>query len=152
MRACGIRPQDGIRHFSECAVSAFADAGLRKMLKGLKELERLLDYEVRCSKRCRRCISLVVVTATSTSVNLRALLGHVLRESDELFERPPHGMILMGDTDREGALRAIERYKKAYSAQMDLRFGVASFPEDGETVRELLDAGERSLPLIDHNI
>lgn len=104
------------------------------------ELETLLDYEVRGSARYRRSMSLVMVVPVNSSIRLRELLGPVLRDSDELFELRSKAVILMGETDRDGALVAIRRYKGACGGEIDLLFALACFPDDGCNGRELLEA------------
>jgi len=52
-------------------------------------LESLVDYELRCSKRYRRSVSLVMVLAVNVSVDLKTLLQPTKRESDEFFVEVP---------------------------------------------------------------
>jgi hypothetical protein len=86
-------------------------------------LEFMLDYELRCSKRYRRPVSLVMVLPVNAPIKLREFLGPILRESDQLFEIHDHAAILVGESDREGALAAIGRYKKEGDEEINLRFG-----------------------------
>jgi hypothetical protein len=120
-------------------------AASSSMLDESAQLEFMLDYELRSSKRYRRPVSLVMVRPLNAPIKLRHLLGPTLRESDQLFEIHDHAAILMGETDREGALAAIARYKEACEGEIDLRFAVASFPEDGSTVHELLATARQRL-------
>jgi hypothetical protein len=109
------------------------------------ELEALLDYEIRGSMRYRRPMSLVLVAPVRSRVNLRELLGPILRASDKLFQIGGHAAILMGETDRDGALTAIRRYKEACNDEIDLRFALASFPDDGTNAQELIATARRRL-------
>jgi len=115
------------------------------MSYGKIELESLLDYELRSSVRYRRPVSLVMAATINPDANLKELLGSTLRESDELFETGDDAIILMGETDCDGALAAIERYKGNFNSETDLCFAVASFPEDASTVLKLLACVRRRL-------
>jgi len=109
------------------------------------ELEWLLDYELRSSMRYGRAVSLVMVSAINPNADLKELLRPILRESDELFETGDDATILMGHTDCDEALAAIRRYKGDPNLEMGLCFAVASFPDDGRTVQELLTSVRRRL-------
>jgi hypothetical protein len=105
-----------------------------------RELESLLDYEVRSSTRNRRFASLVVVASRNGSVTLANLPRSTIRESDEVFKWEADKVILMGETDKVGALEAVKRYQLNCTDSIDLRFAVSSYPEDGQTASALLRA------------
>lgn len=119
--------------------------GLLRMTGESVDLESLLDYELRCSKRYRRPICLLMIAAVNTDISVKSLLDATIRQSDELFELREYAAILMGETDPDGALTAISRHKEAYGKDVDLRFGLASFPKDGSSVADLLAAAHRRL-------
>ena len=103
-------------------------------------LEELLDYEIRCSSRYRRFVSIVMVAnGNGANVDLKHLLGEHVRSSDSYFEFKNASAILMGETDINGSLQAVDRYKSNYSSEIDLRFAVASYPNDGQSTLEILD-------------
>jgi len=108
-------------------------------------LEPILDYELRCSVRYHRSLSLVMVAPVKGNVDLNDLLWPILRDSDELCTFEGRAVVLMGQTGRDGALAAIDRYKTHCHEGIDLRFGVACFPEDACTARELLGIVRRRL-------
>jgi len=109
------------------------------------ELEPVLDYELRCSVRYHRSVSLVMVAQAKGNVDVSDLLWPILRDSDELCTFEGRAVVLMGQTGRHGALAAIERYKAHCQEGIDLRFAVACFPEDACTARELLGIVRRRL-------
>lgn len=116
------------------------------MANGPLDLESLVDYELRCSRRYNRPVSLVMVDASELAMeDLRGLLGRVIRGSDQFLELGARGVILMGETTREGALSAIRRYKESCGSEIDVRFGVACFPEDASSTEELLTVARRRL-------
>ena len=103
-------------------------------------LEELLDYEIRNSSRYRRFVSIVMVAnGNGANVELKKILGEHVRNSDSYFEFKNASAILMGETDVSGSLKAVQRYKSNYSSDIDLRFAVASYPNDGQSTLEILD-------------
>jgi hypothetical protein len=112
------------------------------------DLEWLLDYELRSAVRYRRFVSVILVAYGDGNGrrNPRGLIGdNLLRASDEFFELNGDCAIVMGETDRIGALAAIERLKRLCNGESDLRFAVISFPLDGHIARELLSTAHRRL-------
>jgi hypothetical protein len=134
-----------LRKGAERRGSPTTTAWSREMQDETLELECLLDYELRCSERYRRPLSLVTVVPMNTRINPRSLLFPALRGSDQLFEVHGHAAILMSETNCQGALAAIGRYSKMCEGEIDLRFAVVSYPEDGGTVRELLATAQQRL-------
>jgi len=115
------------------------------MAPGLLDLESLVDYEVRSSTRYRRYFSLLLIVPVGSHVNVREMLLEIFRTSDEFFEFRSRYAILMGETNSEGALAAVDRYRGACDNQIDLRFAVASFPVDGQTTSEIVTKVQRRL-------
>lgn len=112
--------------------------------RGSAELEWLLDYELGLALRYQRNVSLVLLTEARGRLHLGVLEG-IMRRSDELFRLRSDAAILMSDTTKSGALKAIERFETACLGQYDLRFAVASFPGDGRLTGALLNAVHRRL-------
>jgi hypothetical protein len=107
-------------------------------------LKRLLQYELRCAERYRRFVSLVMVgSADTVEVNLNQLLEGTVRSSDEMTIWDSAAAILMAETDAEGAMAAIDRFKRKYEPAVDLRFGVVTFPDDGGGADSLLSIASR---------
>lgn len=116
------------------------------MASQVLDLQSLLDYEVRSSKRYRRSFSLVLMAQVDGRVECIRSLKSTVRESDQLSELAGRiATVLMGETDFNGALAAVSRYKEACGDGVDLRFAVVSFPEDGTTAQHLLEAAHRRL-------
>jgi hypothetical protein len=109
------------------------------------EFASLLDYELRSSIRYRRPVSLVSIGRVGTRVDLRKLLETAFRDSDELFELGGGATIIMGQTDRDGAVAAVNRYKQLCTEEIDLRFAVACFPDDGHNAQDLIASLHRRL-------
>lgn len=110
-------------------------------------LQRLLQYELRSAERYRRYVSIVMVKTGDTVEQFRQLLSDTIRDSDELEPLGDGAAILMGDTDTDGALCAIGRYKQRCGDQLDMRFAIATFPADGREADGLLQAAARRLAL-----
>lgn len=112
----------------------------------ISDLEQLLDYELRCAKRYRRFVSIVIIAATNGFGNLReALAEDSVRDCDQFFELENGSAILMTETDSAGAMAALERCRLDLGGDSSLRFAVVSFPFDGHTAAELLAAATRRL-------
>lgn len=108
-------------------------------------LEWMLDYEVRSSTRYDRDLAIVMMTTTDGKSVPQCVLGETLRGSDEFFNLEGSSAVLMGETNQEGALSAVERFGFCCDGSYDLRFSIASFPVDGDTAAELLSACNRRL-------
>lgn len=122
---------------------------MKRIRLGASELERLLDYELRCAKRYRRFVSIVVVTSANGCAKLakiaETLDDDVVRDCDQFFELENGSAILMTETDSAGAIAALERCQTAADRDHDLRSAVVSFPFDGHTAAELLAVAHRRL-------
>lgn len=112
--------------------------------RGSTELEWLLDYELCLALRHQRDVSLVLITDNRGDLNLGVLEG-LIRRSDELFLFKSDAAILMSETAKSGALKAVERFRKACLGQFDLRFAVATYPGDGRLTGVLLNSVHRRL-------
>ena len=107
-------------------------------------LDWTVEHELQCSRRYRRFLTVVGAECLDTDTKLKELLGEILRGSDEIIELNSKGVtVVMAETDRQGALRAIERYHDRFNGAFDIRFGVATFPVDA-CDRETLMARARS--------
>ncbi len=106
---------------------------------------RLLEYELLAAERYRRFVSLVMVTSQNDLEGLRALLGEHVRDSDVMSNFDHSVAVLMGETDGTGALSAIDRFRKSFDSQIDMRFSVVTYPSDGGKAESLMDAAYRRL-------
>ena len=68
---------------------------------------------------------------------LKEALCDSLRDSDFITEFRGCINILMSETDKEDALLAIKRFETKQSFLDELRFSIASFPEDGTTYQDI---------------
>ncbi len=114
-----------------------------KMTKGQADLEWLLDYEVRSSVRYRRFLSIVLAACIGGRNAKELAWSNTLRESDARFEVEDGIAIVMGETDRLGALVAVERLRRRCGEGADVRFAVVSFPVDGYIASDLLATAYR---------
>ena len=112
------------------------------------DLEWLLDYELTQSARHRRFVSLVMLSANGSTGKIEPMLNGALRDSDVLFSLDHAVAVLMGETERAGAINAIKRYREAIGESLDVQYAVASFPDDGKATTELLDKayGQLAMP------
>ena len=109
------------------------------------DLDFVVDYEIRSARRYQRFVSMVLVGHETPNEKFHSIFPDVIRDSDECFCTDHGAFVLMGETDGSGALIAIDRYKQFFEGSVDLRFGVASFPFDGNTADELISAAQRRL-------
>lgn len=101
------------------------------------EFHSMAEQEVRSSERYRRFFSFVLMTSEDESMVLKEALVDSLRDSDFFTEFRGCINILMSETDKEDALRAIKRFGMKQSCMEDLRFSIASFPADGTTYQDI---------------
>jgi hypothetical protein len=111
----------------------------------MNTLEWLLDYELKQSVRHRRYLSLVILSPDKDSKKLKKVLEDSFRCTDPVFSVNGTLVVLMGETDKNGAVRAVERYQKTVNGSMDVRYSVASFPEDAKEAEKLMHAAYRRL-------
>ena len=113
----------------------------------------MLDYEVQASKRYRRFVSLVMMNVKSTDVGpknpkwLGTLHEEMFRSTDLVFPIDPNGTtaVVMGETECQGALRAVERFQERYNGALVVHSSIASYPADGLTSKDLFTVAERRL-------
>ncbi|MBX7257243.1 MAG: hypothetical protein K1Y02_12840 [Candidatus Hydrogenedentes bacterium] len=95
--------------------------------------DRVVNYAIRVADRYQRNVTLVMLSAGQDGARARKLLAQCARSCDEVMEFHACAAVLMGETDEEGALHATERYKRVHGSKEDMRFGMASFPKDGQS-------------------
>lgn len=109
-------------------------------------LPKVLQYEVSVAERYCRFVSLVMIASSDDMRRVQEMLQSTLRSSDVLGEHEGAAMVLMSETDGKGALTAIERYKeRGRDMVSDLRFSVATFPQDDGGAPGLIKAAKRRL-------
>ena len=107
-------------------------------------LQDVLTYELSCAERYRRFVSLVMVAGTNPDGSVRRILADKIRNSDLLAEKNSYLVILMSETDQNGAQIAIDRYR-SYGENNELWFSVVTFPQDSGTAETLVEVAERRL-------
>ena len=111
----------------------------------LPNLDWLLDYEIQLSSRYRRFLSLVLVGAEVTTLELNQVLSGTIRSSDVCFPEAQGLSVVMGETESSDAVQAIQRYNNAVNGSLALHHAVATYPADGATSSELKAAAARRL-------
>ena len=107
-------------------------------------LEQLLDYEICAAQRYRRFVSLVLMQSLNgDSPKFRGFLADTVRGCDQLFELADGNYIVMTETPQQGAMTAAKRCKQSFNEMFHdvrWRFGVATYPADGENSSQLIAA------------
>lgn len=88
-----------------------------------------------------------MLSANGSTGKIEPMLNGALRDSDVFFSMDHAVAVLMGETERTGALEAIERYRKTIGEAIDVQYAVASFPDDGKVTDELIDTAHRRLKI-----
>jgi len=112
--------------------------------------DRVLSYAVRVSERYQRNLSLVMLSGENGDADVSNVFTPHLRRSDELLEFRDCAAVLMGETNGAGAKLAVERFKKECNSKVDVRYAIASFPEDGEVAGKLFISARRRLDVARH--
>ena len=108
-------------------------------------LRQLLQYELYGAQRHRRFVSMVMVTTEEGISGLRSFLGTHIRDSDVIADFDSSIAVLMGETDIQSAMIAVDRYKGFFESQLDLRFSVVTYPSDGGKAENLIKMAYRRL-------
>ena len=104
-----------------------------------------MNYEILSCMRYRRFASVIMLASENPECQLDSILEETIRNSDEFFALPVGYAVVMGETGKDGALHAVERYKENARGACDLRFGIATYPVDGRSASELLETARRRL-------
>ena len=99
-------------------------------------LQEVLEYELACAERYRRFVSLVMVKEGEKGARLEHILADKVRDSDLLGEKDSNYLILMSETDRNGARSAISRYIDRDGEVHDFRFALVTYPNDSGSATE----------------
>ena len=129
MRGSDTRDRGGVRH-----VDGTVDL-----------LQEVLEYELACAERYRRFVSLVMVKEGEKGAQLEHILADKVRDSDLLAEKNSNFLILMSETDRNGARSAISRFVDRDGEVHDFRFALVTYPNDSGSAKALMEAAERRL-------
>jgi len=88
-----------------------------------------------------------IVTDQIIAAGLGGVVGRELRRNDLLIDHQRRGYLVVSpETGREGVVRMVERIDDAvrHELGLELRCGIAVFPEDGLTFEDLLDEADRN--------
>lgn len=114
--------------------------GTEMLMRGVAELEWVLDHELLLAERYRRFVSVAMIKSHAP-IPQSQLLGNTIRDSDVYFKfSDTFGAVLMSETDCSGALKAIDRYKENCHENVDMRFSIASYPKDHQSAPKFLSA------------
>ena len=108
-------------------------------------LLRLFDFELRLSDRYKRYLSLTMIASGNGPVSISRTIEDTVRISDELADVDGTATLLMPETDTQGAITAIRRFKTKCNNIIDLRFAVVTFPTDGRYAGALVDKAVQRL-------
>ncbi len=115
------------------------------MTNGTLELHWLLSHEVRAASRYRRFVSLVMMAAGGKMEKGWKFLEDNIRESDLLFDMGSYSAVVMTETDKQGALKAVDRFAKLLDDTKNFRFALGAFPGDGRRAPEFVSTVYRRL-------
>ena len=115
------------------------------MCSNVRDLELLLAYELSQSTRHLRYLSLVMLRLNEAGPKLASLLRGGMRESDSTFFAGNVALVVMGETHKADAIKAVNRYRDEFCNRFDVRASVSSFPDDGKGPEELMNVLERRL-------
>lgn len=90
----------------------------------------LLEYELNASERYRRFVSLVMVSSKTDLPTVKAVTNDTVRKTDVLAHFDSAVVILMGETQKADALRAVDRIRKLFPEETNLQFSVSTYPDD----------------------
>lgn len=115
------------------------------MCSNPEELGLFLTYEVKQSMRHRRYLSLAMLHLNGTGPKLGSLLRRGVRESDWTFFSHDTAVVLMGQTHKTDAIKAVNRYRNDFGDRFDIRASVSTFPDDGRCSKDLINVLEQRL-------
>ena len=113
------------------------------------DLAWILDHELCLAERYRRFVSIALLKANSKADSFPQALRSAARRSDLIFQmRDSVYVVLMSETDRDGATKAISRLLHAGPAgekNFSVTSTICSYPADGADAVSLLSNGLKSL-------
>jgi GGDEF domain-containing protein len=108
-------------------------------------VEWLLGYELRGAARHRYFVSVVMMAPLQEKISMARLLKDTIRASDQIFTLNGEAVIVMAHTANNEAQKAVERYRRMCNGQVDVRYSIATYPDDGGTVADILKTAEQRL-------
>jgi hypothetical protein len=78
-------------------------------------------------------------------ISMAKLLKNTVRASDQLFTFNGQSAVLMAYTSKYEARKAAERYQTRCNGEVDVRYSIASYPDDGGVVADILKTAEQRL-------
>ena len=92
------------------------------------KLDMLLTYELSQSMRHRRYLSVAMLSLVNGSRELVDMLQSDVRRSDSMFVSDKVAIVLMGETNKSGAIKAVNRYCAEFREFFDIRGLVLTSP------------------------
>ena len=113
-------------------------------LAGEGIFRRMLDYDLAGAKRYNRPTTLVRVTPVGSHPEYIIWLQEAARKTDRFFAyQGDNVIVMMRETNSPGALAMTRRTHESCTEEVDLRFALVTFPDDGKSAGELLETLDR---------
>lgn len=90
----------------------------------------LLEYEINSAERHSRYVSLLMISSKEDLPRVKAIVSDNVRKTDVYSSFDHSIVILMGETQKTDALGAADRFKRLFPEDQDLRFAIATYPDD----------------------
>jgi len=120
--------------------------GQNEMQADFIVLRQVLQYELHSAERYRRFVSLVMISTDSESYGrVRKVLCAHVRNSDLIAGTDGSIVVLMGETDKAGALCALDRYLRLFHNNVELYCSIVTYPSDGGMPDRLIPLAYRRL-------
>lgn len=111
----------------------------------IPDLEWVLSHELRLATRYRYFVTVMLVSTSQRRVDIRRLLEDILRQCDEIFDWQGTAAVVMAHTAEEEGLKVVRRCQNRCNGEIDLRYGLVSYPADGATAPVILGRAHECL-------
>jgi hypothetical protein len=109
----------------------------------------LLRHELNAAERYRRFVSLAMISCSQGMPYLRNILNTYARKSDAITSFNGSTVVLMDETNEQGALVAIKRYRNLLGRECGMRFSIVTYPHDETTADRMLEVAHARLDSAD---
>ncbi len=90
----------------------------------------LLEYELNAAERYSRYVSLLMISSKDDLPRVKSIVSDNVRNTDVYSSFDHSIIILMGETQKNDALGAVNRFRRLFPGQQDLQFAIATYPDD----------------------
>lgn len=111
----------------------------------MNTLYNIFQYELNSAERHRRYVSLMMIHSPIDQEGMEEALGIHGRDSDIMAQVDGSMAVLMGETDQNAALRAIDRYNPVLEEQYAPHYSLATYPSDDHKPDVLLEMAKQRL-------